>query len=492
MLNKVLSTYSVRFVALVVNLAIAPLFIWSTDLQVYGFYVIFSTVAVMLQQDMGMTNSSIRLLGIAQGAGKSDLIRSVAKTTKSIFASLGLTAGIVYYCILSYFSNNFGIHDLLDKQIYQLSALYAIVVIVSFVVSAYRQILIGLGSLIASNLLQIAQNVFRISLMVYALVSGYGLLGVGVAEALVSILYLASVVIMVHKRYPLARCWGFESKILPELFTTSINLVVIQVSGSLIVQSGSLISGSIFGAQAAGQYNIAQKVYTFVKEVTNSLGFVVLPDAAQNIGHGDVRSNGIIYIAFTGIGNLLMNSVAVLAIGFMSTWISLWVGDSYHEAVLPAQILIVSLIVNGMHLIAIPLLTATGQTRPYAVLHSIWMISALTLSWLLAQRLESMAGVALGVIIPIIVLEPIYLFIAMRFLHLPYRDVFLYDILIPFSWFLIGIVLFLAAQIVNIFDIFGNELVGVFAFSALWLLLSFMLFLRLIHRFGLAKRHLRF
>jgi len=124
--------------------------------------------------------------------------------------------------------------------------------------------------------------------------------------------------------------------------------------------------------------------------------------------------------------------VAVPVFSFMPSWLDAWVGPELAGASLAAQILVISLVANTNHLLAIPVMTAKGQIRPYAILHSTWAVLGILGSWLLGNHLQDVAGIAAGIVIPVLLLEPIYVRVALNRLEISTRS-FIQDCLLrPF------------------------------------------------------------
>lgn len=444
MLRNITTTYLARFAGILTQLLLLPFVAGRVGSEAYGVYALTVAFAVLFQQDLGMGNATTRFVAVAQAQGNSARVKAITGTSAVFYMILTVAVGTLVSLCFVLFWQTFNIPDELQHDAVILAVLAVGNVIVGLATALHRQLLIAMGRLDAANLIQIVQAGARVVLTMALLTSGMGIVAVGMVDTGAGLVCGASYLLLQRRLFPQVNPHLKDAQwsAFRQIFSISFDLLVISLSASVIMQAGSIVSAQVLSVAQVALYAVAQRAYTLVKEVTNSLSLAVLPAASANEGLRETAANAKLYVRGTELANMLMCLVAVPVFSFMPLWLNAWVGPELAAASVAAQVLVVSLIANTNHLLAIPVLTAKGKVRSYAVLHAAWAVSGTFGCWLLGTRLQTVTGIALGIVLPIIVLEPIYVKVAINRLDVSWK-IFARDCLArPFPLAICGTIAF--------------------------------------------------
>ncbi|WP_345751784.1 lipopolysaccharide biosynthesis protein [Microbacterium rhizophilus] len=414
-LRSVVTTYSARFATLVAFLVLLPVVLQSVGADAYGLYALTVALGAIFQQDLGIGDATTRFIAVARPAGDLDRMRRTAAASAgfSLAAAVVMGAGVAVALVLAVAAAD--VPAPLDTTARILVALGVANVFLLLAMSPHRQVLAGIGRIDDVNLVLIGQAAMRIVLTLAVCALGWGIVAVAVVDVAATLALGGATLWLRRRRMPglVVRLRDFRWDAFRELFSMSAQLLVIGLSAVVITQVGSVLTALLLPIAFATLFAAAQRMYLVVKEVTGSLATALLPIASLRHGEGAVGSQRELYLSGTGYANMLMTIVLVPAVLFMPTIMQAWIGADGAAAALVAQILILSLFANNNHLLALPVLTAQGRVRAFAVLHATWAVSGTVLAAILGATM-GLPGIALGIALPVIALEPIYVWVVLR------------------------------------------------------------------------------
>jgi O-antigen/teichoic acid export membrane protein len=418
-LKNILTTYAARFAGMVATVAILPIITLSAGSAAFGLYSLTVSMGLLFQQDLGMSSATVKFVAESRARGELARMRQVIASSEAFFAILSVVAATLLAVVFAATAPSLDVPNALVDQLPIMFALGTASVFFALIFAPVRQTLTGLGSLNVVNTFLTLQAVGRVVLAAVAMALG---LPVWVVNAIdLGALVLGGVGMYIYQRvrFPDASTSPLRAKrsVFKEIFALSSQLLVLSLAGVIILQFGSFVAGVLLPLTAVAAYAAAQRLYTLVKEVTASLSSAVLPVVTTRHVEGGAASNSGIYILGTKYANMLMLLVFVPVVALAPQLIQVWSGSDLGGAGVAAQILVLSLLANNNHLLAIPILTAQQKIRSYAVLHVIWAASAVGLSFVLAP-IMGVAGIALAVCAPVVILEAIYVRVALRALEL--------------------------------------------------------------------------
>lgn len=434
MARTIVTTYAARFASMIAYVVLLPIVLSAFGAEAYGLYMLTVALGSLFQQDLGIGGATTRFIGVAAPSGDVVRMRSVASASNAFFlvAAVVLSAGTALAFALTVPHAQFG--AALIPTAWALCILGVANVFLILAFSSSRQILAGVGRLSEVNYLLIGLAVFRIVGTVIVCWAGIGIIAVAVVDVLGILIFGITMYVLrrIRAREVTARLRDFRWSVFRELFRVSSQLMVIGIAGVVIMQVGGILTALLLPIAFTALYAAGQRIYLLVKEVTGSLATALLPTASMREGGAAGAPIGELYLRGTGLANMLMTIVLVPVLVFMPELMTAWLGPQGSAAAVVAQILVISMFANNNHLLAVPILTAQGSVRGYAVLHTIWAVSGTVLAAVLGT-IVGLPGIALGLAIPVVVLEPAYVVLALRRLGLRGRDFAVRCVLLPFG-----------------------------------------------------------
>lgn len=419
---NIVSTYAARFANI---LAIFLLFAWvegAVGSDAYGVYLLTASIAALLSMDLGLAGATTRYVAIAAEAGQDGEIRRITGASSLFFLLVGLVALAATLAVVALGWASFEIPADLRQAALATTILAAAQAFAASALSVNRHVLAGVGRLDVANLVQLGQIAVRVLLTLAVLAVGEGIIVVAAVDLAVVLLGGAAAWALRRRFSPASRSsvLDIHRPTMRQLLGLGTDLLVISVAGLVILQTGNLVVSLFLPIAAVTVFSAGFRLYQAARELTNSLTSALLPFASRQFAAGRHAGNAELYLTGTRLASLVVVAACVPLAVFAPLVVSLWLGPGFEAAAVVAQILLVSLIINTQHLVAVPILTAQGGIRPFAVLHSVWAIGCVGLGVLLTPWL-GVAGMALAIAVPVVVLEPAYLWVLLRRLRVPFR-----------------------------------------------------------------------
>ncbi|QHC63417.1 oligosaccharide flippase family protein [Rathayibacter festucae] len=422
MLKNILTTYAARFAGMIATVAILPIVTAGVGAAGFGLYSLTVSMGLLFQQDLGMTAATVKFVAESRARGNLERMRRVIATSEAFFAVLSVVAAALLALAFSLTAPTLSVPAEFGSQLGLLFALGTANVFFALLFAPVRQTLTGLGALNVVNGFLTLQALGRVVLAAGAMAMGLPLWVVSAIDVSAMLLGGIGMYVFQHVRFPEASTslLRAEWSVFRDIFALSSQLLVLSLAGVVILQFGSIVAGVLLPLTAVAAYAAAQRVYSLVKEVTASLSSAVLPAVTERQVEGGSSANGRVYIGGTKYANTLMLLVFVPIMATGPQLIDVWSGGRLEGAGAAAQILVLSLLANNNHLLAIPVLTAQQNIRRFAVLHVIWAVTAVGSSFVLALML-GVAGIALAVCLPVVLLEYFYVRHTLHALGQPWR-----------------------------------------------------------------------
>ncbi|MCR2816013.1 hypothetical protein [Microbacterium jiangjiandongii] len=432
--GAVITTYLARMSSMIAYVALLPLVLGAFGAESYGLYMLTVALGALFQQDLGIGDATTRFIGVAVPSDDVARMRRVASASNVFYFGAAFVLASATAIAFAVTIPNADFSESLQSTAWALAILGVGNVFLLLVFSANRQILAGIGRLRIVNYLLIALASFRVVFTVIVCVLDLGIVAVAVVDVLGILGFGIATYVLRRRCAPriTARVSDFRWDVFRELFRVSSQLMVLGIAGVVIMQVGGILTALLLPIAFTAMYAAGQRIYLLVKEVTGSLAVALLPTASMRHGGAEGAPIGHLYLRGTGLANMLMTLVLVPVVIFMPQIMQVWLGEAGPGAAIVAQILVLSMFANNNHLLAVPILTAQGSLRGFAVLHTIWAVTGTLLALALGNTL-GLAGIALGLALPIVVLEPFYIAITLRRLDLSLRDFAIRCLVMPFA-----------------------------------------------------------
>ena len=421
--RAIATTYGARAATLVAYVALLPVVLQAVGPDAYGLYALTVALGAIFQQDLGIGDATTRFIAHAHPAGDAERMRRIAAASAGFYLVAALVMGAAVAISLTLTIGAAAVPPSLHDTAWVLVVLGSANVFLLLALSPARQVLAGVGRIDDVNVALIVQAIVRVVLTLAVCALGWGIVAVAVAD-LTATLVLGGLALWLRRRRAPAltvRVADFRWSTFRELFAMSAQLMVIGLSAVVVTQIGGVLTAVLLPLAFTALFTAGQRMYLVVKEVTSSLSTALLPMAAMQERTGGADAHRTLYLTGTRYANTLMTIVLVPAVLFVPVVMASWIGADGAPAALVAQILILSLFANNNHLLAMPILIAQGRVRPYAILHAVWAVTGTALAFVLGSAL-GLPGIALGIVLPIVLLEPVYVAVVLRRVGARARD----------------------------------------------------------------------
>jgi O-antigen/teichoic acid export membrane protein len=413
--RNILSTYVVRLATLAAGLLLFPALASGVGLTRYGLWLLISSsVSLFFTLDLGMGTSALRHIAQAHTRSDHDTLNLTISTSVAFFAGLGLLLCSIYLgaMVLLWPALHVPAGDA-SLAVSMLITAASTTFLVGLPLGVFNTALMGIQRADVANAIQLVQVVIRTATIVALLWLGFGILAVVIADALIGLAAGCGALLACRRLIP--NLHVSPSLVQVSLFTSmapySLQVFAMGITGLVILQTDNIIIGAALPVAMVAVYAGAYRPYLVCRQLTYALINPLVPDAARATAMARSERLQDLLVRGTKYSNAITLLIAVPAAVFAEPVLNAWAGRDVAAEAIVAQVLLVSLLVNNNHLVAYALLTGMGRIGAYLRYHVIWAIANVVLSILLVPHI-GLVGVALGTALPVLVLEPLYLKVA--------------------------------------------------------------------------------
>lgn len=476
LVHNVMSLYVVRAVSVLAAIGLFPYIASNVSATEFGIWLLIGSIGVLIAtSDLGMGTSVVRYLSDALARGDTTEAGRVIVSTVVFFAALGVAAAAV---LILLFTLGFGLFNIPEAERQTTLAVVVIVggvtMVVGLPLGIFRKVLIGVHRMDLANGTFLVQILLRVGSIVVVLEAGWGILGVVAAEAIAGV--VASLLGLILALRALGRLrvrrTTFRLETVRRMLPYSLQVFVMGLASLAILQGGFLVIGVLLPVAAVTLYTAAFRIFQVCRDITGALIQAIVPEASRAAARGDRQGLTVLLLQGTKFSNAVIIGLAIPPILLAEPLLRLWVGDDFIAAAPVAQALLAGLLINNNHLVGIGLLTGTGRIVRVLGYHLIWAASSVALGFVLVP-VVGLVGVALGIGLPLLVLEPLYVRAACREAQTSLRSFLREAVLAPYACALIPVGLAVGAVILwspsNIVDVAGVSFLFLALFAVLFL-----------------------
>jgi O-antigen/teichoic acid export membrane protein len=421
LVRNVISMYFPPLAGIAAGIFLFPFIVSEVGLTEYGVWLLVSSIAVLFFTDFGMGMSAMRFVANAEAKQDRDELNRVVSTTLALFAALGVAGAAIYAGTMVLLLPRLEIPASSRDVALVMIGSVSVTALVGMPASLFRSVLAGVHRYDRVSAIVVLQHSLRCGLMVVALlVLDAGIAGVIAVEAFVYLLSATLFYVVARRTIPELRISRelVSLELLRRMMRYSLQVFVIVITGLVIIQADGLIIAMFLPVAMVTLYAGAFRLYQICRELAGSATAALIPHAAASAASADWERVRHVLLRGTKYSNAFILLLALPVIMFAEPVLVAWAGEDFADVAVVAQILLISLVVNNNHLAAGSMLIGTGRVAPYAKLHACWALSNIILSVVLVQRF-GLKGMALGTAIPIMLLEPLYVRIALREFSVP-------------------------------------------------------------------------
>ncbi len=415
--RKLVSGSVLRVVSLIAALAVSffltPFIIHSIGDRSYGLWVLVGTfIGYYGLLDLGLSNAIGRYIAKAIGAKDSETINGVFNTGFSLFLVGGLLAlgvTLIGAALTPHFVDN--PDDVLTfRLVFLILGLHSAIDLPMRVFHGLLHARLRFDLLSYLGLLTL---VIRTGLIVFAIQSGYQLVGLALATFLANIPSNILYVVSAYRNNPGLR---FSFKLISKdtvklLFSYSFFVFILQISKQLRFQADAFVITAFVGLSVVAHYNIASMLIQHFDELMGRIMGVLTPYFSQLDGANEQSSSQKVLFFSTKISVVVSTFIGFGFVAWGQDFIQRWMGVDYLDAYPCLVVLVSCLILSFWQSPSIALLYGTSKHRFLAVITIVEGLINLGLSMLLVQY-YGILGVAIGTAIPLFIhkafIQPVY------------------------------------------------------------------------------------
>ena len=292
--------------------------------------------------------------------------------------------------------------------------------------AAFQAILLGTQRQDRCNQLWIVIITAKFILAVALLSLGFGLVAIITMEALV---HLAAGVLQARwarAEVPgLSLRWTLANRAeARSLVGFGSSLLAVSICSLIVEQTDRLVIGAFLPISMVTYYSAAWKLYVFAFSVPTTLVQAVTPLAGDLFGRGDRKALRQLFLRMTKY-TVAVSWPLVLSLGFCAAvLLDLWMGPEFARHFRVLQVLVLAFAVTAHNHVGYSVLVGIRRVGPMVWRYSLpQAVLNLVLSIWLVGKL-GILGVALGTMIPALLLEYFWMRFMLSELDIPWRHFF--------------------------------------------------------------------
>jgi O-antigen/teichoic acid export membrane protein len=383
-----------------------PLIVHHLGDRIYGFWsLVIAFVGYYGLMDLGISSAVSQYLCIAVGKRDEEESRSVFNSAFVILCAVGLVA-LVVTAILTVAARRMLPNPVEAKEFSLAIAILGVNAAIGFPMSIYGALLEAKYRFVWAAILTMIGVILRTALIIWAVLSGAGLVGLASATLIASLAVTAMQVSLVRCLWPWARVGSalIGRARLKQFFSYSIYTFIASIADNLRFQMDPLIIASFIGVATVTHYRIASTLNQYyMSAVLASTGhFRQVLSRAHGASDRQRLENTFFFSTKVAIALSFLIASVLILLG--RPFVIRWMGRSYVDSYAPLVILTFAMLLDLSQSPSISLLYATFNHRFYTYLNAAEGVINLALSLVLVKRF-GMAGVALGTLLAALVMR---------------------------------------------------------------------------------------
>lgn len=366
----------------------------------YGLWALVGTfVGYYGMLDLGLTSSVCQYISIGIGREDWDECNRVFNSALRIHSLLG--CAVLLLTLICALLTPLFTHSAQDASLFwKVIVLLGVSMAVSFPTKSYIGLLYAVFHFDLVSWVNLAALALRTVAIVWAVESGYGLMGLAVATAAAGIFTSVAIVYLVHRKFPWVRvrAASLERATAKSLFSYSIYLFMVDVADQLRFQLDPIVITAFIGLGAVTHYRIASVLTDYYFRIMISTVAVVQPLFSRLYGAGEQTKIRESFLLATKISVCLASFLFFGLVAWGKPLILRWMGPRYMDAYGPLVVLAAALLMDLWQVPAGNFLNAIFKHRSFAVLTLAEGFVNLAVSLALVRR-YGILGVALGTLV---------------------------------------------------------------------------------------------
>lgn len=418
--------YLVTATELLIGIFMLPFNVAHLGQSAYGLWILVASVTVYFSLfDMGYGVAQVKFAAKYRAEGNTTALNEIASTMFCMFSGVGLFTFLLAILITLNLGRFFPLTPEQVRTGRIVLLFISAYVSLGFPFSVFGGIVNGFQRQYLNGAVAFVTAIAVAVVNVIVLLAGYGLPELVAATTGVRILSYLAYALNAYRVFPALRIRPkyFKRDRLREVTGFSIFILVIDLANKLNYSTDAIVIGAFLGTAAVAVWAVAQRLIEIVQRITDQLNAVLFPVVVDN--STVQRTDRLQKILVQGT-RLSLGMVVPLAtvLGLTARpLVLIWVGPQFAESVNVIYILSIMVALRVGNSTSAVVLKGSGLHKFLAFANISMAVGNLVLSVILVQ-FYGLIGVALGTLIPMIVISMFVVFpAACRRVELPVATV---------------------------------------------------------------------
>ena len=415
----ILSSTTAGISLMAAGLLLIPLNIRTVGADSYGVWIAMSVMATYLYySDLGI-GAAIIHFGSRSRSGLSVLTPTGLLSSGVAWnAAVSVIIVPVYILGVDYFMDSKFIDAEISNSDQTSLKIAGVMLLSAIIIKPFESALIGAGYMNYERRNQVAGAIMRVAGTVVACIVFGTVVAIAIAEAVALVTPpILSAVLVSGTGTVRLRIREVRFSTLKEMFHFSSRAFATGAVGALILQAGTVMAAYVGSPSDVTYFTAAFRLYSSVRQIISWITEPFRP-LMSRIWTTDPEKAKSFILSYL-LAATFVASVGCLALMYgAEDIIRLWLGESAptHSVAATLIVLLIGLMLNIVHIPLVPALDGAGRPGAYLPLQILWL-ALYVLIGLTAGRALGIVGIAIGLTLPLIVLEPLYLIKANRTLN---------------------------------------------------------------------------
>lgn len=414
--------YLVTGTELLLGIFMLPFNVAHLGQAVYGLWVLIGSITVYFSMfDMGYGVAQVRFAAKYRAQGDTTALNEIASTMFFVFSVIGLFTFVLAILISFNLEKIFPLTSEQARTGQIILLFISAYVALSFPFSVFGGIVNGFQRTHLNGVVALLTALIVAAVNVVVLLSGYGLAELVAATTGVRILSYLAYASNAFRVFPALRIRMryFKLERLREVTGFSVFILIIDLANKLNYSTDAIVIGAFLGTSAVAVWAVAQRLIEIIQRVTDQLNSVLFPVVVDSSTvQRDDRLQKIL-IQGTRLSLAMVVPLATVLGLTARPLVMIWVGPAFSDSINVIYILSLVVALRVGNATSAVILKGSGLHKFLAFSNLSMAVGNLILSVLLV-RVYGLIGVAIGTLIPMIVISMFVVFpAACRRVNLP-------------------------------------------------------------------------
>jgi O-antigen/teichoic acid export membrane protein len=405
--QNVTVNYVVTGTELLVGVFMLPFNVAHLGQSAYGLWILVASVTVYFSMfDLGYGVALVRFVARYRAKGDTKGLNEIISTMFCVFSAVGLITFALAVLISLNLEKFFPLTPDQARTGRIVLLFISSYVALQFPSSVFGGIVNGFQRVYLNGVVAFVTTLVVAAVNVIVLLSGYGLAELVAATTAVRILSIFAYALNAYRVFPDLRIRPgyFKRERLREVTGFSVFILIIDIANKLNYSTDAIVIGAFLGTSAVAIWAVAQRVIEIVQRISDQLNAVLFPVVVDNATVQRLDRLQEILVQGTRLSLAMVVPMATVLGLTARPLVMVWVGPQFAASVNIIYILSIVVALRVGNATSAVILKGSDLHKFLAVSNLSMAVGNLVLSVLLV-RFYGLIGVAIGTLIPMIVIS---------------------------------------------------------------------------------------